>query len=240
MTEIDTRYGRLSVPNTETDVIGRFLSRYGEWAWCEARFVASVLRDDARVLDVGAFAGTFGLGVALSRPLGFLCFVEANPVMAQMLQGNVTGKTKCPVAVVEALVVGPQSGPRTGHGEPGNIGATSFYSEEDAGEAVPAPSQAMTLADLRVRYGAFDLIKLDVEGMELEALLGDAEALAGGQTTLWIECNEDPRSIEVARLLLSWGLGLFYFAFPSYNPDNFNGDAGMVFPWAFEAGLPVG
>jgi len=239
MSEVETRYGRLTVLKVDSDVIGRFLARYGEWAWCEASFVASVLHDDARVLDVGAFAGTFGLGVALSRPLGFLCFVEANPVVAQLLEGNVVGKTQCPVVVVEALVAGPDARARVGRSEPDNLGSTSFCLDGGAEDAVPALVRVVTLADLRAEHGAFDLIKLDVEGMELEVLHGDADHLAKGQTTLWIECNEDRRSLDVARLLLSWNLKLFYYAFPSYNSDNFNGDPEAVFPLAFEAGLLV-
>src|SRR5262249_13988082 len=69
--EIVTRYGVLTVPNTSTDVIGRFLARYGEWAWDEVSFLAPLLPNGAHVLDVGAFVGTFGLGLALRRELGF-------------------------------------------------------------------------------------------------------------------------------------------------------------------------
>jgi hypothetical protein len=73
--------------------------------------------------------------------------------------------------------------------------------------------------------------------MELEALLGDADFLTQGKTALWIEANEDIRTLDVARLLLSWNLDLFYFAFPAFNRQNFNGDQRPIFPFAFEAGL---
>ncbi len=233
--ELTTRYGRLAVPDTESDLIGRFLFRYGEWAWLESVFAASVIPDGARVLDVGAFAGTFGLGVAQSRPLGFLCFVEANPVVAPLLKRNVTDKTHCPSMVLEALVAGPEARAGTGHSQSGNLGSMSFSVGDDPD--TPGATRAVTLADLRAEHGAFDLIKLDIEGMELEALRGDADFLANGKTTLWIEANEDPGSLEVARMLLSWNLELFYFAFPAFNPNNFNGDPESVFPFAFEAGL---
>jgi FkbM family methyltransferase len=236
MTEVATRYGRLTVPDTQTDTIGVFLARYGEWAWIEASFVAPLLRDGDRVLDVGAFAGTFGLGVAQSRALGFLCLVEANPLMAPLLAANVAGNSSCPVAVVEALVTGPDGVARAGHFEPGNLGSATFRQDAD-GEPVPASVRSVTLADLRAEHGQFDLIKVDVEGMELEVLQGDAGRLIEGQTTLWVECNETERSLRVAELLLSWGLDLYYFAFPSFNPGNFNHDPDPVFPFAFEAAL---
>ena len=65
----------------------------------------------------------------------------------------------------------------------------------------------------------------------------DAEYLAQGGTTIWVECSEDPRSFAIAELLLSWGLDLYYFAFPAHNPDNQRGDPVPIFPLAYEAGL---
>lgn len=233
--ELATRYGRLVVPDIENDLIGRFLSRYGEWAWLEAVFVASVIPDGARVLDAGAFVGTFGLGIARLRRLELLCCVEANSVILSLLDHNVQANARCPFVVLEALVAGSEASAAVGHSQPGNLGSMSFSAgpDPDASGAI----RAMTLASLRAEYGAFDLIKLDIEGMELDVLRSDVDFLAQGKTTLWIEANEDVRSLEIADLLLSANLELFYFAFPAFNPKNFNGDAEPVFAFAFEAGL---
>ncbi len=233
--ELNTRYGRLAVPDVESDLIGQFLSRYGEWAWFEAVFVASVIPEGARVLDVGAFVGTFGLGVARSRSLSFLCCVEPNPIILPMLKNNVLGETSFPTVVLEAIVAGPGVRAGISHNVLGNFGATSFSMDDEVD--APGAVEALTLADLRTAHGTFDLVKLDIEGMELDALHGDAEFLADGQTTLWIEANEDPRTLEVANLLILWNLDLYYFAFPSFNPLNFNGNLDPIFPFAFEAGL---
>lgn len=233
--EVTTRYGRLMVPDIENDLIGRFLSRYGEWGWLEAVFVASVIPDGARILDVGAFVGTFGLAVAQLRPLEFVCFVEANGYLAPLLESNVAVNAPCPSLVREALVAGPEARAGAGHSLPGNFGSMSFSVDLDPDSL--SVIRSVTLADLRTEHGAFDLIKLDIEGMELDALRGDLDFLAQGKTTLWIEANEDVRSLEVASLLLSANLELFYFAFPAFNPKNFNGDPEPVFVFAFEAGL---
>src|SRR5262249_20128134 len=156
--------------------IGRFLDRYGEWAWLEAAFVASIIRNNSRVLDAGAFAGTFGLAVAHLRPLDFLCSVEPNPLLVRCLQSNLTANAPCPSVVVEALLAGPQVRAGIIQGPPGNLGATRLLDAADP--ASPGAIQAVTLAGLRAEYGAFDLIKLDVEGMELEVLIAEAEFLA--------------------------------------------------------------
>src|SRR3954447_6799914 len=163
--ELNTRYGRLVIPDAEHDLIGRFLARYGEWAWLEAAFVASAIADGARVLDIGAFAGTFGLGLAQLRPMEFLCFVEANPDIVPLLERNVM-QTSCPSLVLQALVAASASATRIGHSDPANLGSMSFVTNENP--AAPGAVQALTLADLRAQYGSFDLMKLDVEGMESE------------------------------------------------------------------------
>jgi len=241
LTEVQTRYGNLSILEPRKDIVSKFLARYGEWAWDEAHFVASTLQEDgARVLDVGAFLGTFGLGVALQRRLAFVCFVEANSTVAPLLADNVNRSCTARSVVLDALAGWPGLTITSGRCEPGNVGASRFFAAPEApsgSETIAPPRQIVTLPELRAEHGPFDLIKLDVEGMELEILSSDAAFLATGQTTIWVECNEDPQSLGVAELLLSWGLDLHYFAFPAHNPDNHRSDHEPIFPLAYEAGL---
>ncbi len=231
-----TRYGSLATFD-EKDQISHFLARCGEWGWDEVGFIASTLPDRVRVLDAGAFLGTFGLGLALRKRLGFLCFVEANPAVLPLLEANVRRNGNCPFVVVGAMVASANSVSRPGRADPFNLGSTSFLEGAPGEELVEPSSRSISLAELRAEHGDFDLIKLDVEGMEHEILRGDEDYLKRGGTALWVECNDDPRSLKLAELLLSWGLEVHYFAFPSHNPDNFLGEAEPILPWAYEAGL---
>ncbi len=231
-----TRYGPLATFDN-ADMISHFLARCGEWAWDEACFVASTLPEGARVLDAGAFLGTFGLGVALRKHLGCLCCVEANPAVLPLLGANVRRNANCPALVVGAMLASSNFPSRPGRGDPLNLGSTSFMESAAGEELVQQHGRSITLAELRAEHGDFDLIKLDVEGMEHEILRDDEDYLKRGGAALWVECNDDPRSLELAELLLSWGLELHYFAFPSHNPDNFLGEAEPILPWAYEAGL---
>lgn len=236
--QIQSRYGAIMVPSQD-DLIGTFLHRYGEWGWDETRFVASVLRDGARVLDGGAFLGTFSLGLSAQKRLGFLCAVEANSGIVDLLSENIRANAACPAVVVDAMLAGSAADPRPGFHHESNLGSTSFTAADSA-ECMTGPAaKVVTLAELRRDHGPFDLVKLDVEGMEAEILQGDREHIATGATALWIECNEQPQSLRLAEMLLSWGLEVHYFAFPSHNPDNFRGETEPVLPWAFEAGLLV-
>jgi len=236
---VDSRYGSLDLPDAPDNLIVRFLTDVGEWAWDESSFLAGLLEDGARVLDGGAFLGTFGLGLAAQRRLSLLCAVEANASLQLVLKANLSRNTTTATVVAGAILSGSVPALRSGYGVPGNLGSVSFAEGATGDLRVPPPARSISLEELRQRHGDFDLIKLDIEGMELEVLLGDAAYLSTGRSMLWIECNESPKSLQVAELVLSWGLEVHYFAFPSHNPDNLKGVAQPILPWAYEAGLLV-
>ncbi|GBR49520.1 FkbM family methyltransferase [Gluconobacter roseus] len=238
--DTDTRYGKLKAPDLEHDLIGRFLDYYGEWAFNEVRFCASLLEDGARVLDIGAFIGTFGLGVASLRRLSSLCAVEGNPELVPFLNANVALASHHPETTVINAIVAPKNYEVHGHyGQEENLGSTSFVYDEataDIPDDVPAKA-TLTLTELREENGPFDLIKIDAEGMEYAILKDDQNFVATGNSLIWIECNEEISSLDCADLLLGLGLQLHYFAFPAHNLENHRGQTAPLMPWAYEAGL---
>ncbi|EJO57204.1 FkbM family methyltransferase [Burkholderia multivorans] len=235
--EIETRYGRLQVPNAKSDVVGRHLSRFGEWAWLESLFVSGFIPAvGARVLDGGAFLGTFGLGLSHIRELGYVHFVEANSDIIPLLVHNVDLNCRANWNV-ENVLLAPQ-GVAVGlpHAERDNIGSTSFVLVEN--ESQPQHEiKTQTIREIEERVGKFDLVKLDLEGAEFQLLDVDRDYLSLRDMILWVECNETPQSFALAELFLSMGRKVYYFAFPAYNPDNVNRSAEPIFPWAYEAGL---
>lgn len=235
MALIPTRYGTLHTIGQDADLIEGVLRRCGEWGWLETCFVASVLPDKARVLDGGAFLGTFGLGLAMLRPLTALLAVEANPAVLPCLMMNLR-LARCPATAIGAMLAAPGSEARHGAAPAGNTSAASFMWGA-VGDPVATPSHAVILAGLRTVNGPYDLIKLDLEGMEFEVLRADAANLSSGESALWIECNEDMRALDICALLLSWGLPVHYFAAPAHNPGNHAGNPVPAVPWAYEAGL---
>ena len=237
---VETRYGQFVVPENTDDLIGQFLTRYGEWAWDEVTFVASNLAPGARVLDVGAYLGTFGLGLSLRQHLASVCYVEANPNVTPLLRENIRQLKRQPSQVVAALAYTGGEPPEMAHIDGANWGALSFAANSSGELFTQLPESYVTLAELRQLYGPFDLIKLDVEGMERELIESDADFLRTGRCHLWLECNERTSSIELVETLLGFDLDVFFFAFPSHNPDNYRKDPETLLPFAFEAGLLAG
>ena len=60
----DTWYWKIKTTDFQHDIIESFLNYYGKLAFNEVRFYDFLLKGGVRVLDIGAFIGTFGLGVA--------------------------------------------------------------------------------------------------------------------------------------------------------------------------------
>ena len=239
MMDIETRYGLLQVLGAERDLIERFLRRYGEWARYEVLFIAAALpAAPVRVLDIGAYLGTFGIGLSAERSVSSLVFVEANSKIASALRENARRNARAPAEVVEA-VVAPREMALSGHMDPDNFGSLSFapWAAAEGRVAVEEPARRVSLSELRGEFGEFDLIKMDVEGLEGAVLADDAEVLGAGGPALWLECNDTVESLDLADLLLKAGQSVYYFGFPAYSPDNYRGDREPLFPNAYEAGL---
>jgi FkbM family methyltransferase len=238
---LQTRYGTLQVPGGN-DLISRFLREFGEWAWLEASFVGGFVDKGSRVLDGGAYIGSFTLGLHDRHPERVVA-VEANPEVLGLLRHNL-GALASPWAVVEHGLLGdgrsPVSLPQMTHTD--NLGSMSFVraagtSDKAAADPAAAMIDALSIASLRQRHGAFDLIKLDIEGGELAALQADAEWLRAERPSLWLECNEDPAVLSLHDYVASLGYEQHYFAFPSFNPENHCRNPHPIFAVAYEAGL---
>jgi len=238
---IPTRYGDIAVKAGSEDLIVNFLHHYGEWAGLEVEFLAAYLPKSARVLDLGGYLGTFSMGLAGAAQLGFIGIVEGNPAVLPLLERNAQTCLPCPYEVVPALVVDPAAEPiAEGWADVGNAGSGSFIASSSGGVRIAPVSQRIALGALLERFGPLDLVKLDVEGMEGQLIRSCPEVLDDDSILLWLECNESAASIELARQLLESGRPLSYFAWPSHNPNNFNGAGEAIFPFAHEAGLLLG
>ena len=236
---LQTRYGRLSLPDDQNDLIGRFLRTYGEWAPYEVQFVASQIPPGGRVADIGAFIGTFGLGLMQYQALSTVCFVEGNPRTAPHLRENVAHNAKSPCTVIEAIVLpSAMRGVVVGSMEAGNAGSFSVSPTATTDRvAANASDQQLTLGEILQRHGPFDLIKLDVEGLENALLQDEITFVREGSTSFWLECNESDTSLAMCQTLLDAGLKVHYGAFPVTAADNYNRSDVTILPWAYESGL---
>lgn len=236
MPDIRTVYGTLNVPDWDDDLIIRTLRTYGEWAFAEQMLISPMLREGDALWDAGAYLGTFGLGVAqlAQRPLRQMVFVEPSRVLGPYLLDNLTRNAPCPVRIAP-FAIGQAKGllqPR-GDGQGGNAGAIAYEPTDRAKGSIPC----RPLRDLRGEYGDYDVLKLDIEGMENEAIRGDIDYILQHRPVIWAECNEHVSSIALLEALVWLKYEPVYVAFPFFRQNNTNQSSERIFPMAYEAAL---
>lgn len=226
-----TRYGLMSCfPGN--DLISRFLRHYGEWSY----FESLLLRDlsPTRLFDIGAYIGTFSLAMAQATS-SFILAVDANPAAYNKLRKNLARNLRVPFATINAAISLRTDQVIGGFTQTDNYGTFSISPGSSA--RVPTAVSTRTLKSLREEFGEYDLLKLDVEGAEVDVILSDHHWITAHKPAIWAECNESPDSLPLMTLLLQSGYAVHYYRYPAFNPVNFKSKSDRLLPVAFEAGL---
>jgi FkbM family methyltransferase len=179
-------------------------------------------------LDVGAYIGNHAVffGTFLAD---FVVAIEPMPRAARVLARNLAAN-----GVPEYAVVNRAVGAAPGHGRlwrpaefPRWAAATqvitSVAGEEgaDRGEVVPITTVDRVLADLAPRLGdrPVTLMKVDVEGMECDVLIGAAELMRRHRPQLVVELRDEDAYERFTAMIAAYGyrrIGRFC-ATPTYH-----------------------
>jgi FkbM family methyltransferase len=223
----ETRHGLLAY-NARDLVIGASIAHYGEWA--EAELSGAMLRLIAPgdvVVDVGAAIGTHTL--AFSRAVGdrgHVVALEPQLWSHRFLTANVSLNALMNVTVFNAAAGAEQGMLQLCAADPRhatNFGAASLQSlagGDYAVRVIPVDSFGLTRCSL---------IKIDVEGEELNVLQGATKTIEQHKPALFIEAN---RPDDLIPWLLDRDYVPRWFFTPFFNPDNFYGSAEDLHPGA--------
>lgn len=144
------------------------------------RFLARVLRPGDRVIDGGAHVGYIALHCGRRvGTAGEVVAVEADPANVKRLECNVQHNA-FPVRAVHAAIASSSGTVAFNVVQtPGESGWGSLLSDAPGGPRIQVP--AITIDEVaRTMSGPVRLIKLDIQGSELDALHGAAQTLATG------------------------------------------------------------
>jgi FkbM family methyltransferase len=184
---IETRHGKFLVRQGR-DLISASLSQTGVYEWDVVQLCALLCGDyeDGVVLDVGANIGTVAVPIARHRPKYTVYAYEVQPQVFYQLCGAVALNDLANV-VPENLALSARSESvllqMPDYKEAMNIGAFSLdpLVNQRSPEQVPRSEDRVMVKmrpmDLQFYKQVVRLIKLDVEGMELEVLEGGVDTI---------------------------------------------------------------
>jgi len=219
------RHG-LMLFNSHDRYIGASLRKYGEWSEAELMLFQQLVPAGSVVVEGGANIGPHTVGLSkLVGTTGAVHAFEPQRLVFQTLCANLALNGCANVHAYHAAV-GARSGevlvPAAPPDRPENFGGVSLQGVS-SGERTPL----RRIDDLDLH--ACRLIKLDVEGMEVEALQGAAETVRRLRPLLYVENDRSDLSQVLVRLLHSWSYDAYWHAPPLFSKDNFAGDPENIF-----------
>ncbi len=182
-------------PRVQADVI---VGRYEQGV---QDIIVRELSDGDTAFDIGSHFGYLGLVMAMrvGSAGNVVCF-EPDPDVLDGLIGNVERNSSRIAASV--TVVGSAVGARPGRQFFARGSQTSRGKLSDAGEL---EVEVITLDQAGERYGMPRLIKIDVEGRELDVLEGGAGLLQRASPVLVIEAHDERLATGCTHLLERFG-----------------------------------
>jgi FkbM family methyltransferase len=159
------------VAHTFDRYLGLWLRKCARWQAAEVEAVRRFCRPGSHVLDIGANIGFYSL--VFSRavgPGGHVWAFEPDPDNFSTLQRNIRLNAPINVTTVQAAV-SSKSGQAMLHRSPANAGDHRLYHVEHGSDSVPVGT--VSLDDFfSSPLPPIDVIKMDIQGAEGQALLG--------------------------------------------------------------------
>lgn len=204
-----------------TDVyIGQALILYGEYSEIEFRLLKQMCKPGDHIVEIGANIGAHS--VRLAKHVGDdgrLVVAEPQPVIFQTLAATMALNS----------ITNVDYWPHALSSQPGVIGLPKInYAKESnyggiALKELPqgnVPVSVHRFDDIYY-YNRLDLMKIDVEGMELDVLKGAEKAIEKYRPKIYLENDREESSEALIQWLFDAGYKVWWHLPFLFNPDNY-------------------
>lgn len=227
ISQTQSRYGSF-IHFSNDNPIGACLHHYGEWAQQEFDLFDQFLTAESNVIDVGANIGTHSVYFSKKCNQGNVIAIEPQIYIFQMLAANlllngcyntvpVQAGASSKSGVVKMVNINPFVENTINYGE--------FKINNDSNEGIE--TNIITL-DKYVNLNKFNLIKLDVEGLEVEVLNGAKKLLKKHKPFLYIEFNNKQGNDELLNQIYELDYVPYWHIYSKHNPNNHNGQTNNI------------
>lgn len=225
----DSRYGPIIFPEKDK-YIGKSFDLYGEFSYQEVDFLKDLVEPGDVVVDVGANIG--GITIPLAQkigPEGYMVAFEPQQYIYYILCGNIAinnlTNTACFQRLASSVNGEIRSMPIFDFENEANFGNNSPKKADDTKECLPVAT--CTIDSLRLSKP--NLIKIDVEGEELDVLKGSKDTIKRARPFLYVESESKEESKKILDFLDEFDYKCFFHRPPLFNIDNFFGNDNNVF-----------
>jgi FkbM family methyltransferase len=191
---------------------GRSLYHFGIYDLILSEAIWRLLDSGERAIDIGSNIGyVTGLMAARLGPQGDVLAFEPHPKIFAELVLNINGWANRPIATIRPFPLALSSKTGSAYLEQSrNFDRNRGTSRVRTNGGSCLRVKTTRLDDVCSEYGDVDLVKLDVEGHELEVLLGGQSVLESGRLRdLIFEDHSRSFNSPVASLLASFGYVIF-------------------------------
>lgn len=206
-----SRYSDKFYYYTNDYIIGRSIGTYGEYTQLEIELLRNFINNDTIVYDIGANIGYHAL--AFSKLCRYVYAFEPNKKHLKLLRKNLEDRKN--VEIFDNAIsdmVGDIKIQDFDTDVPGNYG--ELYVNQDGYDVL-----AIRIDDLDIIIP--DLIKIDVEGHELQVLRGSIETIREYNPIIFYEAHGSELA-EIYDLLTEQKYHLYWYPCPNYNGNNYN------------------
>jgi FkbM family methyltransferase len=223
------RYGDMSFYRTDK-WLGRSLELYGEWSESEADLFRRVINPGDVVVEAGANVGALTLPIIhhlgpegrifAFEPQGEIFdLLSRNTEQCELRYGTVVG-FRTALSAQAATIRIPKPDYSRGLCNPGGFELVEV--EEDGQEV-----EVRTLDSFELKR--LNFLKADVEGHELQVLMGAEETIARCRPLLYVEDDRPENSAALRAWITAHGYRMYQHRAPLYNDKNFRGYLVNVF-----------
>ena len=208
---VTARYGKFII-NPKDFYIGHALKTYGEYDQSVIDFLLQLINNETIVVDIGANIGAMTLPFASKAKKVYV--MEPHPTLYNMLCGNIALNDLKNV-IAYNVGISNKAGYMSYQDLPeNNNGSHSLIAENHNG------SNRIIVSD---QVPACHLLKIDVEGHELNVLQGATNMIQIARPTIFIENDRrDKAKALVEYLITTLKYDCYWVCFQLFNENNYN------------------
>ena len=211
------RHG-LFMYNANDLFVGHGMDSYGEWCETELDCLGQLLKSGDVVIDVGANIGTHSVFFSQKvAPGGMVYAFEPQRLTFEYLCANLALNGSYNAYPVQAAAADQHANLTIPVLDPAVV--QNFADLKIEGHTTGDLVKVVPLDSLELHR--VNLIKIDVEGMEIKVLRGAEKTIRICRPFLFVENNSIDGSPDLVDLLFELGYKCWWHIEPYYNPNNF-------------------